>query len=192
MREFPLSKRAAAVPLDLKLLHSLAKEGAAFVARVLDATAFVDEGNIPESQEETSRLSHALWELEKNIHLNSSKLRDRHEAISRLWWKRKEDAEEDVKKQRWHKLQPLAAKLIARLEPMAAKQDVFGHPRWELDSLKKQVQRGYQPGLVHQLEYAIMRAYWVLKGIPEEEGWKRSNEGRTKEQERRTIREKGG
>ena len=75
---------------------------------------------------------------------------------------------------------------------MAKGQGTFDHPNRELSILKEQVEYGFRPRLVHQLETAIMRAYWQLKGIPEEEGWKHSREGREKEEQRRKIREMKG
>ena len=86
----------------------------------------------------------------------------------------RERAQEEFHRQRWFKLAPLAKKLIERLEPLAKGQDTFKHPNWELKSLKEQLAQGYRARLVHQFESAIKEAYWALKGIPAEEGWKRS------------------
>jgi hypothetical protein len=92
-----------------------------------------------------------------------------------------ERAEEERNRQKWLRMLPLANKLIARLEPLAKGQGTFDHPNRELRLLKEQVAFGYRARLVHQFENAIKEAYWVLKGIPAQEGWKRLQEKRDKE-----------
>ena len=84
----------------------------------------------------------------------------------------------DAGLQRWKRLEPLARKLLARLRPLAEGQDVFEPPRLERDHLEEQVARGYRAGLVHQMEHAIREAYWALKGVPTEQGWRADGAGR--------------
>jgi len=94
-----------------------------------------------------------------------------------------ERAQEERNRQKWFRLQPLAQKLIARLEPLSKGQAWSEHPRRELDLLREQLDMGYRARLVHQFENAIKEAYWALKGIPAQEGWKRQ------EQKKRTPKD---
>jgi hypothetical protein len=91
-----------------------------------------------------------------------------------------ERAQEEINRQKWDRLKPLAEKLIRKLKPKASKQERHEHPRWEMETLRKQLEQGYKAGLVHQFENAIREAYWALRGVPAQEGWKRMEERRKK------------
>jgi hypothetical protein len=87
-----------------------------------------------------------------------------------------ERAEEERNRQRWFGMRPLAEKLVKRLEPLAEGQEFHEHPRRELDYLRQQLGQGYVARLVHQFESAIREAWWALKGVPIQEGWRRLEE----------------